>query len=91
MASDSNEKVLLTSLEVRLDHESLQYFVTFVSFDKIIKISYLLECNEKEQNSFYTKIDCATMQQSNRAFLFIDFSLEGDSYHLNILSLYINM
>lgn len=91
MAADSNEKVLLTLLEVGLDHESLEYSVTFVSFDKIIKINYLLECNEKEQNSFYTKIACATTQQSYRAFLCIDFCLKGGSYHLNILSLYMNM
>lgn len=52
MASDRNEKVLLTLLEARLDHESLQYLVivAFPSFDKIIKISDLLECNKKEQN-----------------------------------------
>lgn len=65
MASDSNEKVLLTLLETRLDHESLRYLiiVAFLSFDKIIKIGDLLECNKKEQNSFYAKADCATMQQ----------------------------
>lgn len=39
MASDNNEKVLLTLLEARLDHESLQHLVirAFLSLDKIIK------------------------------------------------------
>lgn len=91
--SDRNEKVLLRLLEARLDHESLQYLVivAFLSFDGIIKISDRLEYNKKEQNSFYAKTDCATMQQSYKGFLFIDFSLKCDSRHLNILPLCMNM